>query len=147
VNGRAYRLRQPVYIDDVAVDPDYHPLIPTTRSELAVPIMRGGQVIGNLDLQSPNVNAFHAIDLQFLQALTDQVAIALENARLFTETQRQMDELTIVSQVALVGAAGRPFDETVARATDALSRLWPDAALGFLFVDESARICGRTVVH
>ncbi len=139
VNGRAYHLRHPVYIDDVTADPDYHPLIPTTRSELAVPIVRGGQVIGNLDLQSPNVNAFHAIDLPFLQALTDQVAIALENARLFAETLRQMDELTIVSQVALVGAAGRPFDETVARATDALSRLWPEAALGFLFVDEGGQ--------
>jgi PAS domain S-box-containing protein len=139
LNGRAYRLHQPVYIDDVATDPDYHPLIPTTRSELAVPIVRGGQVIGNLDLQSPVVKAFHDIDLQFLQALTDQVAIALENARLFAATQRQMDELTIVTQVALVGAAGRPFDETVARATDALSRLWPEAALGFLFVDETGQ--------
>jgi PAS domain S-box-containing protein len=136
VNGRAFRLQQPVYIDDVTSDPDYHPLIATTRSELAVPIVRGGQVIGNLDLQSPLVGAFHHIDLPFLQALTDQVAIALENARLFAETRRQMDELTIVSQVALVGAAGRPFDETVARATDALSRLWPEADLGFLFVDE-----------
>jgi PAS domain S-box-containing protein len=139
VNGRAYRRQQPVYVDDVQDDPDYHPLIPTTRSELAVPIVRGGQVIGNLDLQSPVANAFHHIDLQFLQALTDQVAIALENARLFEETHRQMDELTIVTQVALVGAAGRPFDETVARATDALSRLWPEAALGFLFVDETGQ--------
>ena len=136
VNGRAYRLRQVVYIDDVTADPNYHPLIPTTRAELAVPIMRGGQVIGNLDLQSPEVGAFRKVSLDFLQALTDQVAIALENARLFAETQRQMNELTIVSQVALVGAAGRPFDETVARATNALSRLWPEAALGFLFVDE-----------
>ncbi len=139
LNGRAYRLRQPVYIDDVTADPDYHPLISTTRAELAVPIMRGGQVLGNLDLQSFVVNAFRAIDVPFLQALTDQVAIALENARLFAETQRQMDELTIVSQVALVGAAGRPFDETVARATDALSQLWPQAVLGFLFVDESGQ--------
>jgi PAS domain S-box-containing protein len=143
LNGRAYRLQQPVYIDDVTIDPEYHPLIPATRSELAVPIVRGGQVIGNLDLQSPVVNAFHDIDLQFLQALTDQVAIALENARLFAETHRQMDELTIVTQVALVGAAGRPFDETVARATDALSRLWPEAALGFLFVDESGQALRR----
>jgi PAS domain S-box-containing protein len=143
LNGRAYRLRQTVYINDVTTDPDYHPLIATTQSELAVPILRGGQVIGNLDLQSPIANAFDVIDLQFLQALTDQVAIALENARLFEETQRQMEELAIVSQVALVGAAGRPFDETVARATDALSRLWPEVSLGFLFVDESGQTLRR----
>jgi PAS domain S-box-containing protein len=139
VNGRAYRLQEAIALDDVRLDPDYHPLIAETRAELAVPIMRSGQVIGNLDLQSPALNAFHNVDLQFLKALTDQVAIALENARLFEETHRQMEELSIVSQVALVGAAGRPFDETVARATDALSRLWPQAALGFLFIDETGQ--------
>jgi PAS domain S-box-containing protein len=45
--------------------------------------------------------------------------------------------MAVVSQVALIGAAGRPFDETVSRATDGLARLWPDAVLGFLFVDEA----------
>lgn len=139
VNGRAYRSQQAVYVDDVQLDPDYHPLIAETHSELAVPIIRGGQVIGNLDLQSPTVGAFRTVRLDFLQALTDQVAIALENARLFEGTRRQMDEMSIVSQVALVGAAGRPFDETVARATNALSRLWPTASLGFWFVDEGSQ--------
>lgn len=139
INGRVYQSKQAIVVDDVHLEPDYHLLIPETRAELAVPIMRSGQVIGNLDLQSPIERAFHHIDLQFLKALTDQVAIALENARLFEETHRQMDELTIVSQVALVGAAGRPFDETVARATDALSRLWPQASLGFLFIDETSQ--------
>ncbi len=139
INGRAYRLQQVVYVADVQTDPDYYPLIPETRSELAVPIMRSGQVIGNLDLQSPAVNAFQSVDLQFLKALIDQVAIALENARLFAETRHQMEELSIVSQVALVGAAGRPFDETVARATNALGRLWPNASLGFSFVDETGQ--------
>lgn len=135
VNGRAYSTRQVVYVEDVQLDPDYHPLISETHSELAVPILRGDRVIGNLDLQSPQVAAFRTVRLDFLQALTDQVAIALENARLFAETRRQMEELSIVSQVALVGAAGQPFDETVARATDALSRLWPGATLGFLTLD------------
>lgn len=139
LNGRAYHMRQAIAIDDVLDDPDYHPLLPETRAELAVPIMRSGQVIGNLDLQSPVPGAFHNVDQPFLRALTDQVAIALENARLFEETHRHLEELTIVSQVALVGAAGRPFDETVARATDALSRLWPQASLGFLFIDDTGQ--------
>ena len=140
INGRAYYSRQPVYVVDVQIDPDYHPLIPGTRSELAVPILRGGQVIGNLDLQSSEVDAFRDANLDFLQALTDQVAIALENARHLAETRRHATEMSIVSEVALVGAAGRPFDETVARATNALTQLWPEASLGFLFVDEAAQV-------
>ena len=139
INGRAYHSRQPVYVADVQIDPDYHPLIPGTRSELAVPILRGGQVIGNLDLQGPEVDAFRDANLDFLQALTDQVAIALENARHFTETRRHMTEMSIVSEVALVGAAGRPADEAVAHATNALTELWPEASLGFFFVDETAQ--------
>ncbi len=134
VNGRAYRLRQAVYVDAVQFDPDDQPLIPETLSELAVPIVRGGQVIGNLDLQSTEVDAFADVNLVFLGALTDQVAIALENARLFSETRHHLDEMSLVSQVALVGAASRPFDETVAHATDALSRMWPEASIGFWFV-------------
>ena len=140
INGRAYHSRQAVYVADVQIDPNYHPLIPETRSELVVPILRGGQVIGNLDLQSPKVDAFRDANLAFLRALTDQVAIALENARLFEETRHHATEMSIVSQVALVGAAGRPFDETVARATGALTQLWPEASLGFLFVDEAAQV-------
>jgi PAS domain S-box-containing protein len=138
LNGRVYRTRQVLNVNDVRADPDYFPLIPDTRAELVAPILRGGQVLGNLDLQSPQVDGFRHVDLGFLQALTDQVAIALENARLFEETRRHTDELSVVSNVALIGASGRPFDETVARATDSLSRLWPNATnLGFVFVDEA----------
>ena len=136
-NGRAYWTQQVVYLRDAWDDPDYFPLIPETRSELAVPILHGSQVIGNLDLQSPDVDAFRDVDLDFMLALTNQVAIALENARLFQETRHRLGEMSVVSNVALVGAAGRPFDETVARATEALTRLWPDALLGFLFLDEA----------
>jgi len=85
INGRAYRLRQGVYVPDVRQDPNYFPLIPTTRSELVLPLMRGDRILGLLDLQSPQVDAFRDVDIGFLRALADQVAIALENARLYTE--------------------------------------------------------------
>jgi PAS domain S-box-containing protein len=93
VNGRAYQTQRIVYLSDVQTDPDYFPLIPETRSELVVPILRGGQVLGNLDLQSPEVDAFREVDLGFLQALTDQVAIALENARLFEALEKERASL------------------------------------------------------
>jgi len=137
MNGRAYRTRQIVYLSDVRTDPEYFSLIPETRSELAVPILHGDQVLGNLDLQSPQIDAFWSVDFSFLQALTDQVAIALLNARLFEETRRRLDELAVVSHVALIGAAGQPFDETVARARDSVTQLWPDVNVIFLFVDEA----------
>ena len=85
LNGRAYRSRQVVCVGDVRAEPDYFPLVPETRAELVVPIMVGEEVVGNLDLQSPEVDAFSQgkVNLWFLAVLTDQVALALENARLF----------------------------------------------------------------
>ena len=83
INGRAYKTRQITRVDDVQADPDCSPIIPGTRAELAVPIIRDGLVLGNLNLQSPEVGAFRDADLGYLNALVDQVAIALANAQIF----------------------------------------------------------------
>jgi len=99
--SRACAARQTINIGDVQTDPDYFPLIPETRSELAVPILRGDKVLGTLDLQSPQANAFHDVDLNFLQALTDQVAIALENARLLQETRMHAQELQLLYELGV----------------------------------------------
>jgi signal transduction histidine kinase/methyl-accepting chemotaxis protein len=92
INGRAYATRQPVCVDDVQAESGYFPLIPTTRAELALPIIRNGQVLGNLDLQSPEAGAFCDVDLDYLNALADQAAIALENARLYDDLRRELAE-------------------------------------------------------
>jgi signal transduction histidine kinase len=92
VNGRVYKTHQAVCVDDIRTEPDYFPLIAATRTELAVPIIRQEQVLGNLDLQSPEADAFHDVDLDYLNALADQVAVALTNARLLEEAQREIGE-------------------------------------------------------
>ncbi len=66
LHGRASRSRQAIVVDDVRTDPDYVGLIPDTRAELVIPIIRGDRVVGSLDLESPQVSAFHDVDLDFL---------------------------------------------------------------------------------
>jgi len=130
---------QPIVITDVEAYPGWV-RVPGTgwiRSHLGAPLRIKGQVVGFLNLNSTIVDYFAEAHVERLQAFADQAAMALENARLFEEARRRLDEMAVVSNVALVGAAGRPFDETVAHATEALSRLWPDATLGFLFLDET----------
>ncbi|MFN3762570.1 MAG: GAF domain-containing protein, partial [Anaerolineae bacterium] len=100
IHSRAYRTRLAYYVPDVRQDPDYFPLIPTTRSELVIPLLRGDRVLGNLDLQSPQVDAFRNADMEFLRALADQVAIALENARLYEEERRRAQEEEILALIA-----------------------------------------------
>lgn len=70
-----------------------NPLLPNTRSEIALPLLVGDKVIGALDVQSTAESAFSEDDIDTLQGMANQVAIALENARLFQETQKSLEEL------------------------------------------------------
>jgi putative methionine-R-sulfoxide reductase with GAF domain len=60
-----------------------NPLLPKTRSEMALPLRVRGEVIGALDAQSTSLNAFSEDDIQTIQMMADQVAIAIDNARMF----------------------------------------------------------------
>lgn len=84
-----------VLTNQVNEDPIYINFFPEaldTVSELGLPIKYAGRVIGVLDVQSPLPNAFSADDIQVLQTLADQVAIALENARLYESGQIELAE-------------------------------------------------------
>ena len=70
-----------------------NPLLPDTHSEIALPLIVGDRTIGALDVQSTQAAAFAEQDIITLQGMVNQVAIALENARLFQETQTSLDEL------------------------------------------------------
>ncbi len=109
------------------------------RSRVNVPLMRAGQVLGALNVASTRPAAFGRREIALLEQISGPLAIAIENTRLFEETRRRLEEQAIISEVALAGATGQSFDETVAYATRALGQLWPEAAIGFMFVDETDR--------
>lgn len=69
-----------------------NPDLPETRSEMALPLRLRGQVIGVLDVQSRIQNAFTQADMETMEILADQIAIAIENARLLAETQQALAE-------------------------------------------------------
>ncbi|MBK6792803.1 MAG: PAS domain S-box protein [Anaerolineales bacterium] len=77
---------------------NYFPEHIHTLSELGLPIKIAGEVVGVLDVQSPLPNAFTAEDIQVLQTLVDQVAIAMENARLYESVQTELVERRIVEK-------------------------------------------------
>lgn len=77
--------RQPRIALDVGADAVYlkNELLPDTRSEVVIPLRVGERVIGALDVQSQEPNAFEDADVEVLQTLADQIAIGFENGRLF----------------------------------------------------------------
>lgn len=64
-----------------------NPILPETRSEVSLPIIFGGQLVGVLDLQSKQIDRFQESDLAFFAAFADQIAVTFNNARLFEEAQ------------------------------------------------------------
>ncbi len=89
--------------NDVAGEPRFlkEELLPETESELAVPLRLRGKVLGVLDVQSDKLNNFDEQDEIALQLISDQVAIALENARLFQETKTRLIEMRALHDVSL----------------------------------------------
>jgi len=83
VIGRALRKRAPQVIADVEADPDFHRDVPGARSELVVPLLEGGEVLGAIDFQSDRPAAFGLDDVAAAEALCDFLVVALRNARLF----------------------------------------------------------------
>lgn len=93
--ARAARIRQAVIVNDVCQNPDWlpNPLLPKTRSELAVPLIVGGQVLGVLDVQSDTVGYFTQDDARIQTTLAAQIAVALQNARHYEQTQQHAVQL------------------------------------------------------
>jgi len=89
VVGYAAETRQAVLVPDVSKDPRYIELNPETRSELAVPLVYKDKVIGVLDLEHTRRGFFTEEHKRTVTTLAAQVAIALENARLYEEIARQ----------------------------------------------------------
>jgi GAF domain-containing protein len=85
---------EPRIARDVGADSVFfnNPDLPETRSEMALPLRVRGHVIGALDIQSTQTDAFSQEDISVLSTLADQIAIAIENARLFGQAQKALSD-------------------------------------------------------
>jgi len=103
--GSAAQLRESILAPDVRKDPRYLAVNPETRSELAVPLIYKGQVIGIIDLEHTRVNYYNDDHQRTLSTLAAQVAISIANARLYQriheEEQRMERDLDMARKVQL----------------------------------------------
>jgi GAF domain-containing protein len=100
---------------DVGKDAMYfdNPDLPLTRSELALPMKSRGKVIGILDVQSIKASAFTQEDSAILQILADQIALAIENARLFESNENSLRELETLYRQQVEQAWEHRLENTV----------------------------------
>ncbi len=113
--GQATARAKAVVVNDTLSHPDYYPnpLLPETRSEIVVPLKIGSRVLGALDVQSNKINAFSPEDTHTLEILADQLAIALENANLFSKTQDQIAKQKLLRQLTTAASSASDLDEAL----------------------------------
>ncbi len=101
VVGRSAASNAPVLVDNVAKDPGwlFNPMLPETKTELAVPIAIGDNVLGVLDVQDNHIGAFSEDDVVLLRSLAEQTAVAVQNARAYIEVQRAAEREGIISNI------------------------------------------------
>lgn len=123
VIGRAFATGRTQVVPDVSVDPDYASGSALIRSELAVPLRAGPEVLGVLNLESDRVAGFGLADIQLAEALADAVALSLENARLYRAVADQAARLASVVRSSRDGLVLIGEDERLLLVSEPAARL------------------------
>ncbi len=99
--GRAAQNNITVLVANVAEEPQWlpNPLLPDTKSEVAVPIAIAERVLGVLDVQHNVADTLKQEDVDVLQSIANQVAFAVRNARSYSEVQAKADREALISSI------------------------------------------------
>lgn len=100
--GRAAQTNEPVVVRNTQFDSGWlpNPLLPDTKSEIAVPITVGAEVLGVLDVQHNVVGGLSHSDAELLQSVANQVAIAVQNSRAFARTQQRAEREILTVEIS-----------------------------------------------
>ena len=100
--GRAAEARDVVLVPDTSKDPNWlpNPLLPETKSEIAVPIIAGESVLGVLDVQNNITDSLGQQDAVLIRSIADQVAIALQNVRQYEVQSQATEQLSEALDIA-----------------------------------------------
>lgn len=113
--GQATSRGEPLVVNEVRKFENYYPnpLLPDTRAEMAIPLKMANRTLGALDVQSTKTNAFTQEDVQTLQILADQLAIAIINAELYTSTQETLAQHRFLHQISAAASSSQNVDDAL----------------------------------
>ncbi len=139
--GWAAATRETILANDVTREPRYVAKGETkeVRSELCVPITLGVKIIGVLALQSTRLEAFAKHHVSALEMLVDQLAIAIENARLYAEINQRVQELKSLNEIGQAINSTLNLQETLTLITDHTTRLMNVAAASLALRDDETQ--------
>lgn len=137
VTGTAVERRQAVLVNDVTKAPQYIDAIPNVRSELAIPLIVKNCVIGVIDIAAPQPNYFTEEHKQLLTLIASRMAVGIENARLYTRTNRQARTLLLLNEIAQDLTSILNLDELLKRVGELVSRIIDYQMFSILLLDST----------
>ena len=114
--GAAVAMGHAIRIGDVRNDPRYLNAVDSVRSELAVPLVARGRIVGALDIESTHLDYFTPDQQNILTLVASRIGTAVENARLFENTRRQAETLLLLNEVAREASSTLQVEEVLRRA-------------------------------
>ncbi len=135
LGGVAAKTRRPARVGDVTKAPGYFEHLTETRSELDVPLLVGNELIGILNAESSQYDAFSEEDEKLAITFASQVAVAVYNAELYQRTQKQLEQRQTLNEVSKLLIEKRYIDETIGLLVQKTINLFNVDQGSFWFVD------------
>ena len=139
ITGAAAARREPVLVGDVRNDPRYLHTLDAVRTELAVPMMARGKLVGVIDLQSTRLNAYTEYDRALLRLIAARVSIAIDNARLYRRVERQNRTLRLLASISQEFSSILDLNELLGKIASTVRELIDYDAFSILSVDHDAK--------
>ncbi len=146
--GQAVAKAETVVSNNTRQNPHYYPnpLLPDTRSELVVPLKTANRVIGALDVQSDRINAFQTEDIHTLEILADQLAMALENANLYSRAQENLVKHRLLHQMTTAASTSANPSDAIQRTVYNLRTALGEERVAFYLADQDGNLFLHTAV-
>jgi sigma-B regulation protein RsbU (phosphoserine phosphatase) len=138
--GAAAATRAPVLVDDVTQDPRYLNALDAVRSELAVPMVARGKLVGVLDLQSTRLKTYNEQDRSLMRLIAARVAASIDNARLYRRVDRQNRTLRTLAHLSQEFSSILDLDELLGKIASATRVLMNYDAFGIFLVDREKKV-------
>ena len=138
ITGTAAQQLKPVIVNDVSRDSRYIPAVDNVRSEMAVPLVARGKMVGVVDLQSAELNAFSDHERNMLELIASRFSLAIDAARLYRATVRQNRTLRTLTEIAREFSQILRLEGLLSKVASSVRGQIPYDAFSVLLVDTEA---------
>ncbi len=140
ITGTAAATRMPVVVDDVRADGRYLNSLDAVRSELAVPMIARGKLVGVIDAQCTKVKAYTEHDRSLLRLLASRVAVSIDNARLYRRVERQNRTLRVLAHLSQEFSSILDLDELLGKIAKTIRALINFDAFSIMLLDPERKL-------